>query len=131
MTNSTKMTNSIALATAIEALSADAKYAEVIEKLTNIKASIDKKNAYKGEKKPTAKQTENEGLKTDILAYLETVDKATITDLIKNVPSLADLSNQKVNAIVRQLKEDNILKREEIKRKAYFSLVSVSDSDTE
>lgn len=125
----TKMTNSIALATAIETLSNDAKYAEVVEKLTNIKASIDKKNAYKSEKKPTAKQTENEGLKTDILAYLETVDKATITDLIKNVPSLADLSNQKVNAIVRQLKEDNILKREEIKRKAYFSLVS--DSDTE
>ena len=125
----TKMTNSIALATAIEALSNDVKYAEVIEKLTNIKASIDKKNAYKGEKKPTAKQTENEGLKTDILAYLETVDKATITDLIKNIPSLADLSNQKVNAIVRQLKEDNLLKREEIKRKAYFSLVS--DSDTE
>lgn len=125
----TKMTNSIALATAIKALSNDDKYAEVIEKLTNIKASIDKKNSYKGEKKPTAKQTENEGLKTDILAYLETVDKATITDLIKNVPSLADLSNQKVNAIVRQLKEDNILKREEIKRKAYFSLVS--DSETE
>lgn len=125
----TKMTNSIALATAIKALSNDDKYAEVIEKLTNIKASIDKKNAYKGEKKPTAKQTENEGLKTDILAYLETTDKVTITDLIKNVPSLADLSNQKVNAIVRQLKEDNILKREEIKRKAYFSLVS--DSETE
>lgn len=125
----TKMTNSIALATAIKALSDDVKYAEVIEKLTNIKASIDKKNAYKGKKKPTAKQTENEGLKTDILAYLETTDKATITDLIKNVPSLADLSNQKVNAIVRQLKEDNVLKREEIKRKAYFSLVS--DSDTE
>ena len=127
----TKMTNSIALATAIKALSNDEKYADVVEKLTNIKASIDKKNAYKGEKKPTAKQTENEGFKADILAYLETVDKATITDLIKNVPSLADLSNQKVNAIVRQLKEDNILKREEIKRKAYFSLVSDSGTETE
>ena len=125
----TKMTNSIALATAIEALSNDAKYAEVIEKLTNIKASIDKKNAYKGEKKPTAKQTENEVFKTDILAYLETVDKATITDFIKNVPSLADLSNQRVTAIVRLMKEDNILKREEIKRKAYFSLVSDSDPE--
>ena len=119
----TKMTNSIALATVIATVKAiDGYDATVIEKLENIKASIDKKNAYKGEKKPTAKQTENTGFKADIVNYLTTVDRATITDLIKNVPALADLSNQRVSAIVRQMKEDGTLVRKEDKRKAYFSL---------
>ena len=117
----TKMTNSVALQTAIDALGADEKFAEVVEKLVNIKASIDKKNSHKSDN-PTAKQKENSGFKDDILAFLEDGKKATITDLIKGVASLNELSNQRVNAIVRQMKEDNILKREEIKRKAYFSI---------
>ena len=117
----TKMTNSVALQTAIDALGADDKFAEVVEKLVNIKASIDKKNSHKSDN-PTAKQKENSGFKDDILAFLEDGKKATFTDLIKGVASLNELSNQRVNAIVRQMKEDNILKREEIKRKAYFSI---------
>ena len=124
----TKMTNSVALQTAIDVLKADEKFAECVEKLVNIKASIDKKNSHKSDN-PTAKQKENSGFKEDILAFLEDGKKATITDIIKGVPSLADLSNQRVTAIVRQMKEDNILKREEIKRKAYFSLVSNSDPE--
>ena len=124
----TKMTNSVALQTAIDVLKADEKFAECVEKLVNIKASIDKKNSHKSDN-PTAKQKENSGFKEDILAFLEDGKKATITDIIKGVPSLADLSNQRVTAIVRLMKEDNILKREEIKRKAYFSLVSDSDPE--
>ena len=46
MTNTTKMTNSQALAIAIDSLvNGGFDNAEVIEKLTNIKASIDKKNS--------------------------------------------------------------------------------------
>ena len=45
----------------------------------------------------------------------------TITDLLKSVPSIADLTNQRVSAIVRQMVESGDLQREEIKRKAYFS----------
>ena len=66
----TKMTNSVALQTAIDALGADEKFAEVVEKLVNIKASIDKKNSHKSDN-PTAKQKENSGFKDDILAFLE------------------------------------------------------------
>ena len=117
----TKMTNSVALQTEIDVLKVDEKFAECVEKLVNIKASIDKKNSHKSDN-PTAKQKENSGFKEDILAFLEDGKKATITDIIKGVPSLADLSNQRVTAIVRQMKEDNIVKREEIKRKAYFSI---------
>ena len=40
---------------------------------------------------------------------------------MKGVVELADLSNQRVSALVRQLKEDGLVLREEEKRKAYFS----------
>lgn len=113
-----KMTNSKALAIAIEALKGQD---EVVEKLQNMKASIDKKNASKSDK-PTAKQIENEGFKDEILAFLADGEKYTVTDILKGVPSLADFSTSKVSALVRQLKECGKVKREEIKRKAYFSL---------
>lgn len=95
---------------------------DVAEKLQKMKEQFVKKNSK--DRKPTANQTENVGFKADILEYLATVDKATITDLMKGVPSLADLSNQRVSAIVRQLKDSGEVVREEIKRKAYFSLPS-------
>ena len=95
---------------------------EVKEKLEKMREQFVKKNS--AERKPTANQVENQGYKADILAYLSTVESATITDLMKGVPSLAELSNQRVSAIVRQMVENGDLQREEIKRKAYFSLPS-------
>jgi hypothetical protein len=46
----------------------------------------------------------------------------TITDLIKTIPALADLTNQRVSALVRQLIADGKVERIEEKRKAYFRL---------
>lgn len=92
---------------------------EVREKLEALKASIAKKNG--AERKPTATQTANEDYKADILASMEEGKGYTITDLLKSVPSIADLTNQRVSAIVRQMVESGDLQREEIKRKAYFS----------
>lgn len=118
-----KMTNSKALAFVIANCEIPA---EVKEKLENIKTSIDKKNS--AERKPTATQTENAGYKEAIVAYLGTCTEAqTIGDIMKNCAEVADLTNQRVSAIVRQLKEDGIVAREEIKRKAYFSLVVTED----
>ena len=77
-----------------------------------------KKNS--AEKKPTAVQVANEGLKTAILDFMVEGQKYTITDLMKSVPELADLSNQRVSALVRQLKDSNLVVRTEEKRKAYF-----------
>ena len=113
-----KMTYVKALDAAIATLSAD--QSEVKEKLEALKASITKKNG--AERKPTATQTANEGFKEAILDALEVGKGYTITDLIKGVPALSDLTNQRVSAIVRQMVEAGTLKREEIKRKAYFSL---------
>ena len=96
--------------------------ADVKEKLEKMREQFVKKNS--AERKPTAHQVENQGYKADILAYLGTVESATITDLMKAVPSLAELSNQRVSAIVRQLKDSGKVVREEIKRKAYFSIAT-------
>ena len=115
-----KMTNSKALAIAIETLEGSVS-AEVLEKLGNIKASIDKKNS--AERKPTATQTENIGLKSAILNGMEEGKAYTIGDSMTSVPEIADLTNQRVSAIVRQLKDDGLVTREEIQRKAYFTKV--------
>lgn len=95
---------------------------EVREKLEALKASVAKKNS--SERKPTATQTANEGFKEAILATIDPEKKYTITDLIKTVSEISELSNQRVSAIVRQMVESGDLQREEIKRKAYFSLPS-------
>ena len=120
-----KMTNSKALAFV---LGMEGIPSDVREKLVNIKASIDKKNS--AERKPTATQTENVGLKSAILVGMASGKAYTIGDLMKEIPALADLTNQRVSALVRQLKDDGLVVREEIKRKAYFTKVEV-ETDTE
>ena len=103
--------------------------ADLKEKLEKMREQFVKKNS--AERKPTANQVENQGYKADILAYLGTVESATITDLMKAVPSLAELSNQRVSAIVRQLKDSGEVVREEIKRKAYFSIATAEVDEVE
>ena len=115
-----KMTNSKALAFVLNMEGVELP-ADVREKLVNIKASIDKKNS--AERKPTATQTENVGLKSAILEGMESGKAYTISDLMKAIPELADLTNQRVSALVRQLKDEGSVSREEIKRKAYFTKV--------
>ena len=81
-----------------------------------------KKNS--AEKKPTAVQVANEGIKANILDGMEIGKKYTITDLMKEIPACAELSNQRVSALVRQLVADGSVERAEEKRKAYFSKVA-------
>ena len=73
------------------------------------------------EKKPTAQQTANEAIKSAILEGMEDNHLYTITDIQKNVAECADLSNQKVSALVRQLKDAGLVIKTEDKRKSYFS----------
>lgn len=79
-----------------------------------------KKNS--SEKKPTAQQVANEAIKQAIVDGMEHDHFYTITDIQKNVPECAELSNQKITALVRQLKEDGLVVKTEDKRKSYFSL---------
>ena len=79
-----------------------------------------KKNS--AEKKPTAVQVANEGIKQSIVDGMEVGKKYTITDIMKSSDECAELSNQRVAALVRQLVTDGVVVRTEEKRKAYFSL---------
>ena len=79
-----------------------------------------KKNS--AEKKPTAQQVANEGIKQAILNGMEVGVLYTITDIIKTVPECAELTNQRVSAIVRGMIGTSVERVEE-KRKAYFRKV--------
>lgn len=81
---------------------------------------LDRKNS--AERKPTAKQNENAALKSAIVDEMERGVKYTISEMLKVLPSCADLTNQRVSAVVRQLVADGVVVRTEEKRKAYFSL---------
>ena len=93
---------------------------DVKAKVEAMKASFEKKAS--AERKPTPTQQENMGHKQEILNLLADGNQYTITDIMKGVPSLSDLSNQRVSAIVRQLTLSGEVVRVEDKRKAYFKL---------
>ena len=114
----TKMTNVKALEFVLTNCNVPA---DVADKLTAMKASFEKKAS--AERKPTPTQQENTGYKAEILNLLADGNQYTITDIMKGVPSMADLSNQRVSALVRQLVTDGSVERTEEKRKAYFSKV--------
>ena len=82
---------------------------------------LDRKNTV--DKKPTATQVANEGIKADIKAFLDAHkgEKFTVSALMKSVASIADASNQKVSSLVRQMVLDGQADRIEDKRKAYFT----------
>ena len=78
-----------------------------------------KKNT--SEKKPTAVQIANEALKQTIMDVLNgNGGLMTVTDIQKSCEELSELSNQKVTALIRQLKEDGKVEKVEDKRKSYF-----------
>ena len=83
-----------------------------------------KKNAS-GTTKQTNTQAENEGIKAEILECMcaEPNRMFTISEMLKLFPCCAELSNQKVSALMKQLKEDGKVKRLEEKRKAYFQVI--------
>ena len=111
-----KMTNLKAVAYVLENCSLPA---DVREKMEKIQASFEKKAT--GERKPTATQVANEGLKVAILSYMAEQPNRlfTISELIKEVPELEGLSNQKVSALVTQMVGTSIKKIVE-KRKSNF-----------
>ena len=124
------MTNKMTYVKALEiAMEAVKDKTEVVEKLEALKASIAKKNS--AERKPTATQKANMAYKGAILDFMEVGKKYTISELMKEVVELTDLSNQRVSALVRQLKDDGLVERTEEKRKAYFSKKVVTENEVE
>lgn len=120
MTNK-KMTNAMALEIALEVMKeTDAeKYAEVIEKLDKMLVQVNKKSSVN--RKPTATQLENEGLKEKIVEYLANTGKRlTVSEMMKEIEGLEELSNQRVTSLATFLYKEGKIDREVEKRKAYF-----------
>ena len=90
---------------------------EIHAKLEKMKVQFEKKNS--AEKKPTATQIANEGIKNLILEVIGN-SSLTITEMQKINGELAELSIQKISALLKQMVENGSVVREEIKRKAYF-----------
>lgn len=82
-----------------------------------------KKNAS-GTGKLTAVQVANESIKSEILECMakEPNRLFTISEMQKIFPCCAELSNQRVSALVRQLVKDEKVERLEEKRKAVFRI---------
>lgn len=81
-----------------------------------------KKNT--AERKPTAKQLENEGFKADILAWMDTNTIYAASDVLKGVPSIvaSGMSINRVSALLTQLVDSGSLVKTIDKRKNYYSL---------
>jgi predicted transcriptional regulator len=80
---------------------------------------LEKKNSYKSSK-PTKAQTENEGIKSQIMEVLSAEPNRlfTATEVVKAVNP--ELSNQRVSALLRQLVEAGSVAKTIDKRKSYF-----------
>lgn len=90
---------------------------EMVEMATKYIDQLDTRNANR---KPSKNQLANEELKTEILGVLSTTGM-TVTEVLKALDK-AELSNQKVSALMKQLVETNKVIKTVDKRKSYFSI---------
>lgn len=81
---------------------------------------LDKKGSAKSGK-PTATQVANEAVKVAIVDFMEDGASYSINDFIAGVPELAEASNQKVSALMKQLVDAGIVVKFHEKRKAFFT----------
>lgn len=101
--------------------------ATVIERLTALRATFDKKSV-KADSKAGMALAENEKAMQDILDGMTPNRKYTVTEIFTEiVPHLS--SANKVNALVTKLKNDERIVRVEEKRKAYFMLPATEDEE--
>ena len=130
MMNNKKMTNTKALEMAIKVLSENESMNEVVEKLEKMLETTKKKSTTR---KQTATQKENEDLKKAIVSYLDTTGKRmAVSEMMKEIPELADLSNQRVTSLVTALyskdhPENRVIERSMDKRKAVFFIPEDED----
>ena len=119
MTNTKKMTKKDYFAM-LKAIPEVAKNPALVEFIDHEVELLEKKNS--ADRKPTPQQVANQTLQAAIYEGMERGKLYTITDLIKTIPACADMTNQRVSAVVRQMIGTQIERVEE-KRKAYFKRI--------
>lgn len=99
---------------------------ENVELVEFIKKEIDalvRKSNTKS-KAEKEKQAQNESLKSALLRVLCDFDEPVTVTQLMSCEEFAGLSNQKLSAMLRQMKLEGSVIRTEEKKKAYFSLPS-------
>ena len=122
--NSTKVTKRERFAQLMEIVNAS-QVENLDELVTFIEHEVellDKKNSRSG--KPTKVQLANESIKEQIVYALERIGKpVTVTQLLAE-DEFTDLSNQKMSALLKQLREGGTVVRTVEKKVAYYSLAT-------
>ena len=99
------------------------EYAHKDEALEFIAHEVELLQNRRSASKLTATQKENVAIREQIKVALVEVGKpVTITELTKAVPTMAEYSNQKLSALLRQMKDAGEVVKTVEKKKAYFSL---------
>ena len=119
----TTLTNSKALEMAIATLTDSGYNAEVIAKLTNIKASIDKKSNSVNKKKVA----EIESFKAMVMDFFGNNESAnengfTVTEIVNLLDG--NYTNQKITSILTKLVADNLVEKNVVKGKSYYKVVA-------
>ena len=107
---------------AVKAVLLETGHADLAEFIDGRIAQTVKKNS--AERKPTAKQIENDGFKADIVAWMDVDVQYTAADVLKGVPSIvaSGMSINRVSALLTQLVDNGSVTKVTDKRKNFYSL---------
>ena len=129
--NSTKVTKRERFAQLMEIVKASKveNSAELVAFIEREVELLTKKNSRSG--KPTKTQVENESIKAQIVSVLERVGKPmTVTQLLAE-SEFTGLSNQKVSALLTQLRKSGEVVRTIEKKVAFYSLADEVENTEE
>ena len=93
---------------------------DVAERLTAIKATIEKKQASGKSEKDTP---ENQARIKAILSFMEEGKKYLVSDILKGVPELEGLSTPKGSSLMKWLTEDGSTEKVIEKGRSYYIIV--------
>lgn len=121
-----------AIINAVEGNPTETTTAEMVEFLNHEIELLNRKRSSKSSKL-TAKQMENETIKEHIMEILShTLEGLTATDIMNELKVVSIIaSNQKVNALVKQLISAELVGRKEVNGKAYFFRPDVVEGNDE
>lgn len=89
---------------------------------------LNRKSAKNGERKATAGQLANEGLKAEILVDMEIGKAYSVGEIRKTIECCIGLSPQKVSPLMRQMADSGLVVKSEVKGTTYYTKV---ESDEE
>ena len=97
-----------------------------VDKVKALVAQLEKKSG--ADRKPTATQVANQGLMAAIKPVLDKEPNRlfTVSEVIKAVPAVSGMSNQKVSALMRSMAENGMAEQVKDKRKTLYRAVSAA-----